>query len=83
LFRIPVYVADQTSDRRNLQSGWLAMAQDGGGNTGLAMIVGGLVVLVALFFFFGGVDIFSGGDGGGAPDVNVTVDTPAAPAPAN
>ena len=60
----------------------LEMAQDGGGNTGLAMIVGGLVVLVALFFLFGGVDIFDGG-GGGAPDVNVTVDTPAAPAPAN
>ena len=54
----------------------------GGGNTGLALIVGGLVVLVALFFIFGGVDIFDrgGGGGGGAPDVDVTVETPA---PAN
>ena len=58
------------------------MAENGGGNTGLALIVGGLVVLVALFFVFGGVDIFSGG-GGSGPDVNVTVDAPAAPAPAN
>ena len=58
------------------------MAENGGGNTGLALIVGGLVVLVALFFVFGGVDIFNGG-GGGGPDVNVTVDAPAVPAPAN
>jgi len=58
------------------------MAENGGGNTGLALIVGGLVVLVGLFFVFGGVDVFNGG-GGGGPDLNVTVDAPAVPAPAN
>jgi hypothetical protein len=52
---------------------------NGGGNTGLALIVGGLVVIVALFFIFGGVDIFDRG-GADAPDLDVTVETPA---PAN
>ena len=52
----------------------------GGGNTGLALIVGGLVVLVALFFIFGPVDLFDRGGGDGGGDLNVTVETPAAPA---
>jgi hypothetical protein len=53
------------------------MADNSGGNTGLALIVGGLVVIVALFFFFGGVDIFRGG---GDRDIDVQIETPAAPA---
>jgi hypothetical protein len=55
------------------------MADNSGGNTGLAMIVGGLVVIVVLFFVFGGVDIFRGGGGDGA-DLDVQIETPAAPA---
>jgi hypothetical protein len=53
------------------------MDDDSGGNTGLAMIVGGLVVLVGLFFFFGGADIFRGG----APDrdIDVKIEAPQAP----
>ena len=45
-----------------------------GGNTGLALIVGGLVVIVALFFVFGGGWF----DGGGGPDrdIDVTIETP-------
>jgi hypothetical protein len=54
------------------------MAEGSGGNTGLAMIVGGLVVIVALFFVFGGVDIFRGG--GDGADLDVQIETPAAPA---
>jgi hypothetical protein len=52
---------------------------NGGGNTGLAMIVGGLVVIVALFFIFGPVDLFDRGGGGGTPDVDVSVEAPATP----
>jgi len=44
-----------------------------GGNTGLALIVGGLVVIVALFFVFGG-DFFSGG--GADRDIDVKIETP-------
>ena len=51
----------------------------GSGNTGLALIVGGLVVVVVLFFVFGGVDIFPGG---GDRDIDVTLETPAPTAPA-
>ena len=52
---------------------------NGGGNAGIAMIVGGLVVIVALFFIFGPVDLFDRGGGGGAPDVDVNVEAPATP----
>ena len=56
------------------------MADDSGGTNFLAFIVGGLVVIVALFFVFGGVDMFGGGGGGAhGPDVDVTIETPAAP----
>ena len=56
------------------------MAEGSGGNTGLAMIVGGLVVIVALFFIFGPVDLFDrGGAGADAPDVDVNVEAPATP----
>jgi hypothetical protein len=55
---------------------------NGGGNTGLAMIVGGLVVIVALFFIFGPVDIFDRGGGGGGADIDVTLQEAPAPAPA-
>jgi len=48
------------------------------GNTGLALIVGGLLVVVVLFFAFGGVDIFSG-TGDGEVDVSVQAPAPAAP----
>jgi hypothetical protein len=54
------------------------MADDSGGNTGLALIVGGLVVVVVLFFVFGGVDIFRGGDGA---DLDVQVEAPAVDVP--
>ena len=49
------------------------------GNTGLALIVGGLLVVVVLFFAFGGVNIFSGG-GDGEIDVSVQAPAPTAPA---
>jgi hypothetical protein len=49
---------------------------DNSGNTGLALIVGGLVVIVALFFVFGGFDMFDGG-GAPAPDVDVNIEAPA------
>ena len=45
-------------------------------NNGLAMIVGGLVVIVAAFLFFG-TNVFRGD---GDRDINVTIETPAAPA---
>jgi hypothetical protein len=48
-------------------------------NSGLALIVGGLVVVVAAFIFFG-TDMFRGGGGGADHDVNVKIETPAAPA---
>ena len=48
------------------------------GNTGLAFIVGGLLVVVVLFFVFGGVDIFPGG---ADRDVDVSIQSPAPPAP--
>jgi hypothetical protein len=44
------------------------------GNTGLALIVGGLVVIVALFFVFGGFP-FGGGDGPDR-DVDVSIEAP-------
>ena len=50
------------------------------GNTGLALIVGGLLVIVVLFFVFGGVDVFRGGGGDGEVDVSVQAPAPAAPA---
>lgn len=46
---------------------------NGGGNTGLALIVGGLVVVVVLFFVFGG-DFFRGDAPDG--DIDVTIETP-------
>ena len=49
-------------------------------NNGLAMIVGGLVVVVAAFLFFG-TNVFRG-HGDADRDINVTIETPAAPAPA-
>lgn len=51
----------------------------GGGNTGLALIVGGLVVVVAIvaFVFFRG-----GMPGSDAKDIDVDVNLPAASAPA-
>ena len=52
---------------------------NGSGNTGLALIVGGLVVVVVLFLAFGGVDIFRGG-GDGELDVSVQAPAPTAPA---
>ena len=52
---------------------------NGSGNTGLALIVGGLVVVVVLFFVFGGVDIFPGG---GDRDIDVSLETPAPTTPA-
>jgi hypothetical protein len=55
------------------------MADDSGGNTGLALIVGGLVVIVALFFVFGGLDVFRGG--GDGVDLDVQVEAPAIEAP--
>jgi hypothetical protein len=51
-----------------------------GGNTGLALIVGGLVVIVALFFIFGPIDLFDRGGGGDGGDLNVTVESPVEPA---
>jgi hypothetical protein len=48
------------------------------GNTGLALIVGGLVVVVVLFFVFGGFDIFQGG-GDGEVDVSIQAPVPTAP----
>ena len=53
------------------------MADNSGGNTFLAFVVGGLVVVVLLFFFFGGLDIFRGG---GDADIDVQIEAPAAPA---
>ena len=55
------------------------MADDSGGNTGLALIVGGLLVVVVLFFVFGGVDIFRGG--GERADLDVQVEAPAVDVP--
>lgn len=54
----------------------------GGGNAGLAFIVGGLVVVIAVIAWF----VFAGGGAMEAPtkDVNVDVNLPEAPAaPAN
>lgn len=48
----------------------------GGGNTMLALIVGGLVVIVILVFVFGG------GFGFGSKSVDVNVKTPNVTAPA-
>lgn len=48
------------------------------GNTGLALIVGGLVVVVVMFFVFGGTDMFQGG---GDRDIDVTVQAPEPVAP--
>ena len=55
------------------------MADNSGGNTGLALIVGGLVVVVVLFFVFGGVDVFRGG--GDSADLDVSVEVPAVDVP--
>jgi hypothetical protein len=50
-------------------------------NNGLALIVGALVVVVAAMLYFG-TGMFRGG--GGESDINVTIETPAAPpAPSN
>ncbi len=46
-------------------------------NNGLAMIVGGLVIAVAALLYFG-TGMFR--HGGGDKDINVTIETPAAPA---
>ena len=51
----------------------------GGGNAGLAFIVGGLLVVVAIVVWF----VFGRGGGmGETKDVNVDVDLPAVSAPA-
>lgn len=48
-------------------------------NNGLAMIVGGLVVVVAALLYFGTSPFRADGD----RDIDVTIETPAAPAPAD
>lgn len=51
----------------------------GGGNTGLAFIVGAVVVVLAIVAYF----VFtSGGMGGDTKDVNVDVNLPSVEAPA-
>lgn len=51
----------------------------GGGNSGMAFIVGAIVVVLAIVAYF----VFArGGMGGETKDVNVDVDLPAVSAPA-
>jgi len=49
----------------------------GGGNAGLAFIVGGLLVVVAVIAFF----VFSGGMPGQSKDIDVDVNLPRVEAP--
>ena len=49
-------------------------------SNGLALIVGALVIAVAALVYFN-TDLFRS-RGGGDHDINVTIETPAAPAPA-
>ncbi len=54
-------------------------SSSGGGNVGLAFIVGGLLVVVAIIAWF----VFGGGMGGNeTKDINVDVDLPEVSAPA-
>ena len=51
--------------------------EDSGSNAVLGVVVGAILVAAVLFFVF----VMPGGDGGTNPDVDVRIETPAAPAP--